>query len=465
MGKYQPYNKYKLSEVRWIGKVPAAWSVIALKNLDPHNSSIAQTGPFGAQLHASDYVDDGIPLILIRNVYDGRIDDSEIPRITKEDACRLAEYAVKVGDIVFSRVGSIGRIAPITDREAGWIISGQMLRLRINSALINHEFLVWALSSRLVGDAISYLSVGSTRESINTDILRNLAIPIPAKDEQEAIVEFLDHETAKIDRLIARQERLIELLQEKRQAAISHAVTKGLKPDVPMKDSGVEWLGKVPAHWEASRLKYLVPGVTVGIVVNPSSYYQEIGVPCLRSLNISSGYIVSDQLVYISEESNEQLAKSKIYAGDVVVVRTGQAGTAAIVTKEFDGANCIDLLIVRKSKRILSEFLYHVIGSDRSIAQVKAFTVGAIQGHFNTSTLAELWLTCPPIKEQIEILKYLSKKLDAFDLLLKKARQSIALLQEHRTALISAAVTGKIDLRGWQKPNTERQETATAVSV
>ena len=150
---------------------------------------------------------------------------------------------------------------------------------------------------------------------------------------------------------MAKKERLIELLQEKRAALITRAVTKGLDPSVPMKDSGVEWLGQIPAHWDAKPLKRVVPGVTVGIVVTPAKYYVDDGVPCLRSLNVARGHIDMNNLVFISPDANEQHHKSKIREGDVLIVRTGQAGAAAVVPADLDGANCIDLLIIRRSRR------------------------------------------------------------------------------------------------------------------
>ena len=149
----------------------------------------------------------------------------DIPKISAEDATRLSNYRVEVGDIVFSRVGSIGRIAKITEKERGWLISGQMLRLRLGSNLLNSEYSLYALSSKIVEDYVAYYSVGSTRDSINTEILMNLKIPLPPVKEQKQIAAFLDKETTKIDILIEKCETAIELLKERRTALISAAVT------------------------------------------------------------------------------------------------------------------------------------------------------------------------------------------------------------------------------------------------
>ena len=272
-------------------------------------------------------------------------------------------------------------------------------------------------------------------------------MPFPAKNEQRTIATFLDRETAKIDALVEKQERLIELLQEKRTALITRAVTRGLDPNVPMKDSGVEWLGEIPAHWEVKRLKHVVPGITVGIVVTPSKYYVDEGIPCLRSLNVSGGAIDTNDLVFISDSANELHRKSRIFSGDVVVVRTGQAGTAAVVPKGLDGTNCIDLLIVRRSDQVLSRFVYFYLNSHPAMSQAIEQSVGAIQAHYNTSTLAQLVVPKISMDEQSRMVLQLDAATRQIDQLIAKVRRATDHLKEYRTALISAAVTGKIDVR------------------
>ena len=275
---------------------------------------------------------------------------------------------------------------------------------------------------------------------------------IPPACEQTQIARFLDHETARIDALIEEQQRLIELLKEKRQAVISHAVTKGLDPTAPMKDSGVEWLGEVPAHWQVKRLKHLVPSITVGIVVEPSKYYVDDGVPALRSLNVKPGAVVAENLVYLSEESNELHAKSKILEGDIVAVRSGQPGTAAIVPLEFNGANCIDLIVIRKPLQGCSTFIFWYLNSDAALKQFSEGTSGAIQQHFNIAAASEMLFAWPPASEQLEINSHLDRACHQLDRLISVAGESKSLLLERRSALISAAVTGKIDVRDWQPP-------------
>ncbi len=219
----------KDSGVEWIGDIPFHWNVSAIKRLSRNPVNCVQTGPFGAQLHADDYVDEGIPLILIRNVRDLQIDDSDIPRISPAEAERLSMYRLKLSDVVFSRVGSIGRVAPITEREVGWLISGQMLRLRTDNPQLDANYLILALSSDVITRYLKLHSLGSTRESINTEILRECMLPVPSLFEQQAIVAYLDIRTDQINRIVEKFDNQIERLKELRKALINDVVTGKLR--------------------------------------------------------------------------------------------------------------------------------------------------------------------------------------------------------------------------------------------
>ena len=322
----------------------------------------------------------------------------------------------------------------------------------------SQDFVNWVCGTTLCPEYLLYvfrsmvnefqrLTMGSTHRTIYMPDVGRFVSPLPPIVEQYHIVEFIQAETRKIDALVAKKERLIELLQEKRTALIARVVTKGIDPDARTKDSGVEWLGEIPSHWDVSKLKLMVPRVTVGIVVTPSKYYVEDGIPCLRSLNIAHGFVTTDDLVFISESANAIHRKSQIFAGDIVVVRTGRAGTAVVVPPKFDGANCVDLLIIRQSNRLHSRFLYYFMNSGTVRGQVVAESVGSIQEHYNTSTLANLVTPKIPIQEQRSIAGYLDRRIARIDALVAKVREAIDHLKELRTIRISAAVTGKIDVR------------------
>jgi type I restriction enzyme S subunit len=195
------------------------------------------------------------------------------------------------------------------------------------------------------------------------------------------------------------------------------------------------------------RLKFISPHITVGIVVEPSKYYVDEGIPALRSLNVKPHRLTESDLVFISPKANDQHSKSKIYEGDLVAVRSGQPGTTALVDERFHGANCIDLIIIRKPHSATSQFLDYFLNSDVATAQFATGTGGAIQQHFNITTAASLQIVLPPLSEQTAIAAYLDEETAKLDALVAKVETAVERLQEYRTALITAAVTGKIDVR------------------
>jgi type I restriction enzyme S subunit len=272
-------------------------------------------------------------------------------------------------------------------------------------------------------------------------------MPVPPRPDQSAIAAFLDRETAKIDALITEQQRLIELLQEKRQAVISHAVTKGLNARVPMKDSGIQWLGELPDHWTMKRLKHVSPNLTVGIVVNPSSYVTDEGLPFIYGGDIREGVIDWENARRISPESSSLQSKTQLHAGDLLMVRVGAPGVTAVVPAQCEGGNCASVMLIRQGA-FSSQWLCYVLNTRVVRFQVEVVQYGAAQEQFNISHAVNFWMPVPPLEEQNHIAAALDAEASRFDLLIAEAQRATTLLQERRSALISAAVTGQIDVRG-----------------
>lgn len=443
--RFRPYPVYRDSGTDWLGLVPEGWEVVPLR----HICGSIQTGPFGSQLHQSDYQPGGIPLVNPVHLVDGHILQRENSAVDEDTRVRLTRHILQEGDIFFARRGEIGRCGLVSKPQAGWLCGTGCMRVRLKEG--HAPYFTSLFNSHGFAATLTINAVGTTMLNINNVILARMGVPCPPRAEQVAIAAFLDRETARIDELVAKKQRLIELLQEKRTALISHAVTKGLNPDAPMMDYGVEWFGAIPSHWSVKRLKHIVPKVTVGIVITPARYYVDSGVPALRSLNVSSGRIVASDLVFMSSESNELHRKSKIFSGDIVVVRTGQTGIAAIVTDGFDGANCVDLVIIRRSDIVMTSYLHYSINSLPAVRQVEAKSVGSLQAHYNTYTVKELVVPTPPLDEQRQLCAYLHDRTEQLDRAADHIRRGLDALHEYRSALISAAVTGKIDVREEQQ--------------
>jgi type I restriction enzyme S subunit len=293
---------------------------------------------------------------------------------------------------------------------------------------------------------LNSLGNGTTFLELSNTELGTLKVYSPERDEQQAVAEFLDRETYESDLLFSKYESLVELLEERRAGLINRAVTNGLKERAPIKDSGVDWIGSIPAHWVLTPLKHVVGGLTVGIVVTPAAYYVDEGIPCLRSANVSERSLSLADLVFISEASNLLHKKSQIHKGDIVIVRTGRPGTAAVVDANFDKANCIDLIIARKSKRVSSDFLAYYLNSNAAKIQFALESGGALQQHFNVGVAGSLAVCLPPLDEQVEIVHYLDEHCSKLNSTIASAQRAMALLQERREALISSAIAGDLDV-------------------
>ncbi len=271
----------------------------------------------------------------------------------------------------------------------------------------------------------------------------------PPKVEQEKIVYFLDHETAKIDTLIDKQQQLIQLLKEKRQAVISHAVTKGLNPNAPMRDSGVEWLGEVPEHWGVSKFKFLCKRIIAG----------PFGSSIVKDMYVRKGYKVygQEQVIpndftigdyYITEKDYLVLSRYKIDEGDVLISCVGTFGKIAVFPKGAEAGIINPRLIKAEiSNEHNPYYVRELLKSEMVFKQFELLSRGGTMGVINIAILSEILTAVPPANEQQKIVEFINLKKKNFSNLIGKANIAVQLLQERRTALISAAVTGKIDVR------------------
>lgn len=431
------YPRYKDSGVEWLGAIPQLWHIVRIKSVASCNDDVL----------SEDTEDDyEIEYIEISGV-DAARGIVERSTLRFSDAPSRARRCVQDGDVLVSTVRTYLRaIAPVDQPPHNLIVSTGFAVIRPRS--VHSRFLSYVFRSEfLIGEIISR-SVGVSYPAINASDIMALHFAAPALlEEQSAIANFLDRETGKIDALVAEQEKLIELLKEKRQAVISRAVTKGLDLTVPMKDSGIEWLGKIPAHWTMKRLKHISPQLTVGIVVNPSNYIADEGPPFLYGGDISEGRIDFENARRIDPIKSEQNKKTQLRTGDIITVRVGAPGVSAVVPPECDGGNCASVMLVR-SGDFISDWLCYAMNSRMVRYQVEIVQYGAAQEQFNISHAVDFWVATPPRAEQQQIKDFLEQVSSRIDALIWEAERAIHLLKEHRSALVSAAVTGKIDVRG-----------------
>lgn len=443
MVKHQVYSEYKDSGVEWLENTPVHWDAKPLKFLCTYNDEVL------ADSVSDDYE--------IEYVDIGSVSATE--GVTKTEsmffgkAPSRARRIVRDGDVIISTVRTyLEAIASIDNQPENLVVSTGFAVIRPNSILHKGYAAFCLRASGFIKEVVAQ-SVGVSYPAINASDLVNIKVPEPTLEEQQKIANFLDHETARIDTLIEKQQQLIKLLKEKRQAVISHAVTKGLNPNAPMRDSGVEWLGEVPEDWDVYKLKHACSEIFLGLT-SKVDYVETNGVPLVRALNISGGVLDLTTAREISVEQHKKLTKYRCATrDDVLLSKSGTIGTAAIVDTDVEFSIYESIFALRAIKKImLPEYLLFFIQSSVAKAQYARDSVGMGVHHLNMPDIQEVRMPTPPIKEQELILDKLRQDLSKFDQLIARAEYSIGFMHERRTALISAAVTGKIDVRNWVAP-------------
>lgn len=435
MRRYKRYQAYKDSGVEWLGEIPVGWGVTRIGRM------------FEIKKRIVDELGHDVLSITQRGI---KVRDTE-----NNDGQLSMDYSkyqiVEVGDFAMNHM----------DLITGFIDIAQ------SPGVTSPDYRVFQLRDVLAADSRFFLAVfqdayrrklffpfgqGSSqlgRWRLPTDAFKEYPILVPPTGQQTTIATFLDRETAKLDTLIAKQERLIALLQEKRQAIISHAVTKGLNQDVPMKDSGVEWLGEVPEHWEVRRVKFASLFTTSG----PRGWSALVGVT--GALFIQSGDLDDMMQVHFDEakrvevEDDAETSRTELHRGDVLVCITGaKTGNVALARLLPERAYINQhLCLIRPRNIIDSHFMALVLKSHIGSTYFDMAQYGLKQG-LSLENVREAQLPLPSIEEQAMVVEFLDRETKKIDTLINKSRRSIELMREHRTALISAAVTGKIDVRG-----------------
>ena len=437
--KYQAYPEYKDSGVEWLGKIPSHWQDIRLKYVaDLEGEKIEQ----GARLK---YV--GMENIASGN---GKY-------IAKDDTNPEGlSTSFSKGDVLF------GKLRPYLAKSwlAGFsgICSSEFLVLR--SKKVCPQFLnYYTLTDEFINQVDSS-TYGSKMPRASWDFISLMDVPVPLDTESVIIANFLDHETAKIDTLIEKQQQLIKLLKEKRKAVISHAVTKGLNPDASMRDSGVAWLGEVPEHWEVVPLKYIIKAKKGAVKAGPfgshlkNSDMEGKDVKVIAQKNvISRDFEIGESM--ISFDKYRELEVFTIEHNDVLVTTRGTIGRTAI----YDSVVTAILHPCLIRIQIDEDHAYPELVA--LIIQESGYAMEQILINSNATTIEVIYsenlintIIClpPSLAEQKLLLGDISSRKTYFSALIEKAESAIELIQERRTALISAAVTGKIDVRNWQAP-------------
>ncbi|MGE0621116.1 MAG: restriction endonuclease subunit S [Pseudomonadales bacterium] len=442
---FRTYVELKDSGVEWIGSVPTHWKVERFKN----SVSTCKNGTWGDEPEGTEF---DIQCVRVADFDRQRCVVGEVPTIRNVGERERLGRLLSSGNLLLEKSGG-GDLQPVGfvvlyDKDQPAVCSNFVARMELVDGM-NPSFWRYCHAAAYAV-RLNQRSIKQTSGIQNLDqsqYLNELA-PYPPEEEQKAIASFLDTETSKIDALIAEQQRLIELLKEKRQAVINHAVTKGLDPDAPMKPSGIGWIGEIPEHWAMKRLKHVSPSISVGIVVEPSKYVSEDqnDPPFIYGGDIREERIDWTSSRRITPNDSNQQFKSRLDTGDVLTVRVGAPGVTAVVPEECEGGNCASVMLIRKG-RFDSYWLCYVMNSFVVRNQIEVVQYGAAQKQFNISHAVDFVVPFPSLEEHTAIVASVREATMKIDSLISEAVRGIELLQERRSVLISAAVTGKIDVR------------------
>lgn len=432
MAKYQQYEEYKDSGVEWLGDIPSHWEAKRLGQFFKERREKVSDKDYAALS------------VTMKGIV------PQLENAAKSDAGDNRKLVLKNDFVINSRSdrkgssgtspfdGSVSLISIVLEPRD---ISPRFVHHLLRSYPFQEEF--YRYGKGIVADLWS----------TNSSEMKNILIPNIPIDEQTQIANFLDYETAQIDTLIDKQQTLIQLLKEKRQAVISHAVTKGLNPDAPMKDSGVEWLGEMPEHWGITKLKWKARTTSGGTPTTSKyeDYYEDGDIPWIRTTDLNNGKL-NETPIMITPKAVRDSACSLLPKNSVLIAMYGGAGSIGKHSLlNFESTINQAVCGVFPSQSFIPDYLHRFYEFYRPFWMIGAAGTRK-DPNIGQDNIKEAKTLIPPLSEQNQIADYLDKMQSYFDALTESAEKGIQLMQERRTALISAAVTGKIDVRGWRAP-------------
>lgn len=431
---FKPYPSYKNSGVEWLGVIPEHWQQKPIWSLFSRVKRVN---------HPNE------PLLSVYRDY------GVIPKASRDDNHNRASedltpyQLVRPNDLVINKMKAWQGSIAISEHQG--IVSPAYYVYEPKQPYCS-KYIHFLIRSTYFIQSYKNFSKGIrvNQWDLEHDAFTHIDLLLPPLSEQNKIVSFLDTETSRIDHLIAKQEKLIELLEEHRKAVISHAVTKGVEPNVPMKDSGVEWLGEVPEHWNVMKSKRLF-WCKGGFAFSSDEFFEEGTFPVIRISNIQDKSISTDKLIYVRSTTEKVLNQFSAHTNDLIFCMTGASlGKVGILPKDL-GFALINQRVGRLDIRncALKQFVFYLVSSIGFQNNIRMSGIGLTDNFPNISSdqIGIIDTTLPPLAEQKQIIEVLDAKCKKIDTLIAKQKELIEKLKEYRTSIISHAVTGKIDVR------------------
>ena len=434
-------EQMKSSGIDWIKDIPSSWEINKVKYLATEPGTLFLDGDW----IESDVIEEsGIRYLTTGNVGAGFYKEQGSGYISEKTFSELHCLNVYPGDLMISRLNEpIGRSCIIPDTESRYVVAVDNVVLRPN-ANYNKKFIMYGMNADGYAEHANMIARGATMSRISRSQLGQFWLAFPNIEEQQAIADFLDKECAQIDSIAADLEKQIALLQQYKKSLITETVTKGLDKSVPMKDSGVEFFGKMPAHWKVSKTKY-VADISIGLVTTmTANYVDEDGVPLIRNSNIRTNHIDDNGMVYLSKEFAKANIGRALHKGDIVTVHTGDVGTSAIINETYHMSHGFATIISRlKTKTVNNQFLCWLYNSEIFKEMSIAYSTGDGRQNLNLYDFVDFYILIPTLKEQMEIVNWLNLKCTEIDNFIENKQQQLLLIQQHKKSLIYEYVTGK----------------------
>ena len=442
--KYPRYPAYKDSGIEWIGEIPEHWNVNRLKTVSKIQFSNVDKHTY----------DDEIPVLLANytDVYKNRFITNEMEFMeATASPNEIKKFKLEAGDVLITKDSETPddiAIPALVKSTLPNLLCGYHLAMLRPNRILDSNYLFYLYSDKKFRGKYEREANGITRFGLSTESFNDTYICTPEKLEQAAIASFLVEQTSKIDSLISKQQQLTELLKEKRQAIITHAVTKGLDPNVPMKDSGIEWIGEIPEHWDLKRVKSLF---------KERDERTENGEEELFSLSKERGLISRVSITDKEARADTLVGYKKFYPKDIVMNKMQAWNGVFGHSRNSTGIVSPEYTILSRIRHLNTGYFAHLFRTDlyASIFATYARGMGTAFLRLNFTEFGGIYVPVPPDHEQDKIMDYLNRQNGTIDLLITKQEQMIKLLEEHKSSLVSNAVTGKIDVRNLVQVVTE----------
>ena len=433
----------KPSGIDWIGDIPVSWSITRLKFMLANEEDSLKVGPFGSSLSATDYIPEGKWVFNQRVVLDNNFIDNDTC-ISNEKFQEMKSFSVYPGDILITTRGTIGKVAIVPQNAPQGILHPCIIKFRLNKKLLLPELLKLLFNeTSYAQEQFAFMNNSTTIDVIYSYSLKNIIFPLIPINEQKAIYAFLHKKCAQIDSIAADLEKQIALLQQYKKSLITETITKGLDKSVPMKDSGIEWIGEIPVYWDVEPIKYRVTfhNGDRGENYPSKSELQSEGIPFINAGHLQDDGLNMDNMDYISEEKYRTMGGVKLRSGDILYCLRGSVGKNAIV--DMNQGTVASSLVAIRSVRISAEYLYYCLNSNIEEVQRYLWDNGTAQPNLSADNLGKYKICIPPVEEQKAIVKYLNNICSQIDNLIIGKKKQLFTIQQHKKSLIYEYVTGK----------------------